>query len=148
MSSGFLSENLTGVLLLFLRLGLTAALYAFLVFAIRTIWQDLRQQTQSSTLGPVPEIFLRPDGVKEATTFKLNEITLGRSPSCDFSIQDTAVSAVHARLYFRKNQWWVEDNHSSNGSFLNDLPVDTATVLTSGDQLRLGSFNISINFSE
>ena len=148
MISSFLSENLVGLALLVLRLGLTLALYAFLVYAVRTIWQDLRQQTQSATLKPVPPIYLRPEGNAQATIFKLNEITVGRSPACDMCIQDETVSAVHARLYYRKNQWWVEDRDSSNGSTLNSLPIETPTVLTSGDQLTLGSFNIQINFPE
>jgi pSer/pThr/pTyr-binding forkhead associated (FHA) protein len=146
MSVSLFGENMTGLILLVLRLGLTLALYAFLIYAVRAIWQDLRQQTQSATLNMVPPIYLKPLGNGQETIYKLNEITLGRSPSCDMCIQDETVSAVHARLYYRKNQWWVEDKDSSNGSKLNGLPIETPTVLTAGDELTLGSFNILINF--
>jgi pSer/pThr/pTyr-binding forkhead associated (FHA) protein len=148
MISGSISGNLTSVFLLVIRLSLTLALYAFLAYAVRIIWQDLRKQTDTAAFAQVPPISLLPENSQKSTAFKLNEISLGRSPSCDLPIQDDTVSAHHARLYFRKNQWWVEDNESSNGSFLNDSPVTTPTVLTSGDQLKLGSFTIFISFSE
>lgn len=148
MISGSISGNLTSVVLLVIRLSLTLALYAFLAYAVKIIWQDLRKQTDTTAFAQVPPISLQPENLQKSTAFKLNEISLGRSPLCDLPIQDDTVSAHHARLYFRKNQWWVEDNESSNGSFLNDSPVTTPTVLTSGDQLKLGSFTIYINFSE
>jgi pSer/pThr/pTyr-binding forkhead associated (FHA) protein len=144
--SEFISENITGLLLLVLRLGLTLALYAFLVYAVRTIWQDLRQQTHSATLSLVPPISLTPQGAEQPTSFRLNQISLGRAPACDLCLQDETVSAIHAHIYFRKNQWWVEDNKSSNGTRLNDHLVEMPTVLTAGDQLKLGSFIIQINF--
>jgi pSer/pThr/pTyr-binding forkhead associated (FHA) protein len=148
MISSFFSENLTSLGLLVIRLGLTLALYAFLAYAVRIIWQDLRKQTNTAFFAQVPPISLQAEYDAEAISFKLNEVSLGRSPLCDFSIEDDTVSAQHARLYFRKNQWWIEDNDSSNGSFLNSLPVTTPTVLTSGDQLKLGSCTILINFPE
>ena len=148
MIASFISENLASLVLLVIRLGLTLALYAFLAYAVRTIWLDLRKQTESKTFSKVPPISLHPEDAHQSISFKLNEISLGRSPSCDFAIEDFTVSAVHARLYFRQNQWWVEDNESSNGSFLNDIPIKTPTVLTSGDQLKLGSYIVLINFPE
>jgi pSer/pThr/pTyr-binding forkhead associated (FHA) protein len=148
MISSFISENLTSLFLLVIRLGLTLALYGFLAFAVRTIWQDLRKQTNTDFFTRVPPISLQPEHAEKSISFKLNKVSLGRSPSCDFPIEDDTVSAQHARLYFRKNQWWIEDNDSSNGSFLNGLPVTTPTVLTSGDQLKLGSYTVLINFPE
>ena len=146
--SAFLAENTTSLVLLILRLGLTLALYAFLVYAVRTIWQDLQHQTRSAAAPGVPPISLTPQGADRPTTLKLNQISIGRAPACDLCIQDETVSAKHALLYYRKNQWWVEDNQSSNGTLLNGLPVETATVLTSGDLLKLGSVTISIDFPE
>lgn len=148
MISSFIVENLTSIFLLIIRLFLTLALYAFLAYAVRVIWQDLRKQTESASFGQVPPISLQPEKSTKGISFKLNEISLGRSPLCDLPIEDDTVSAHHARLYYRKNQWWVEDNDSSNGSFLNDIPVTTPTVLTSGDQLKLGNFSINIDFTE
>jgi pSer/pThr/pTyr-binding forkhead associated (FHA) protein len=55
---------------------------------------------------------------------------------------------MHARLFFNLNQWWVEDYGSSNGTFLNEINLATAAVLTQGDQLQLGKININISFSE
>lgn len=148
MISEFIAENATGLILLALRLGLTLALYAFLAYAVRVIWRDLRQQTRADSLSPIPPIYLKPESASEEIVFKLNQITIGRSPGCDLHIQDETVSALHVRLYFRQNQWWVEDNDSSNGTTLNSIPVETPTVLTSGDQLMLGNIGIRVNFKQ
>jgi pSer/pThr/pTyr-binding forkhead associated (FHA) protein len=146
--SAFLAENSAGVILLILRLGMTISLYVFLVYAVRTIWQDLRQSEKSTGGLAAPPISLATGGDPKPTTFKLNQISIGRSPTCDYCLQDETVSATHAVLYYRKGQWWVEDNHSSNGSLLNDVSVETPTVLTSGDQLKIGSVTILIDFPE
>jgi pSer/pThr/pTyr-binding forkhead associated (FHA) protein len=147
MTSSFLSENLVGVVLLVLRLGLTLTLFAFFGLAVKTIWQDLRKQTETAAVKSVPVINFAQEDSDQGQTFSLNEISLGRDPGCDLHITDDSVSARHARCYFRKNQWWVEDNQSSNGSFLNGAQVEVPTVLTSGDQLTLGSVNLTISFS-
>jgi pSer/pThr/pTyr-binding forkhead associated (FHA) protein len=146
--SAFIADNTAGLILLILRLGLTVTLYFFLAYAIRTIWQDLRQGGKSADKFVVPQISLSKSGEINPITFKLNQVSIGRSPACDFCLQDETVSATHALLYYRKSQWWVEDNQSSNGSLLNDIPVETPTVLTSGDQLTIGSITILVDFPE
>ena len=147
MISKFISENLIGLILFVLRFGLTLTLFAFFTLAVKTIWQDLRAQTSSAAAKPIPPLVLQLFPSGENYSFNLNEISLGRDPGCDLHLTDESVSAIHARCYFRKNQWWFEDNGSSNGSSLNDTPVDTPTVLTSGDNLILGSVGLRIHFT-
>ncbi|MEN8241288.1 MAG: FHA domain-containing protein [Chloroflexota bacterium] len=147
MTSTFLSDNTVGVILFFLRLGLTLTLIAFFGVALKTIWQDFRKQTETASAISMPVIIFQPEHSAEEQRFSLNEISLGRDPGCDLQITDESVSARHARCYFRKSQWWLEDNHSSNGSKLNGIPVEAPTVITSGDQLSLGSVKLKISFS-
>jgi len=142
-------ENLAGLLLLSLRLGLAVLLFIFLFSAIRIIWKDFSKMAKEESLNIIPPIYLAINsGINDTRTFTLPEIIIGRSPSCDFRISDETVSSKHARLFFNLNQWWVEDYGSSNGSFLNEINLSTAAVLTQGDQLRLGKIRINISFSE
>jgi len=142
-------ENLAGLLLLSLRLGLAILLFIFLFSAIRIIWKDFSKMAKEESLNIIPPIYLAINsGINDTRTFTLPEIIIGRSPSCDFRISDETVSSKHARLFFNLNQWWVEDYGSSNGSFLNEINLSTAAVLTQGDQLRLGKIRINISFSE
>jgi pSer/pThr/pTyr-binding forkhead associated (FHA) protein len=48
-------------------------------------------------------------------------------------------SSRHARLYHHGGQYWLEDLQSTNGTFLNDKPVDMPIVLAKGDLVRIGS---------
>jgi pSer/pThr/pTyr-binding forkhead associated (FHA) protein len=61
-------------------------------------------------------------------------------------LEEKTISARHARLYYEMAQWWAEDLHSTNGTFLNDELIASPMVLTSGDHLRCGEaiFEISI----
>ena len=75
-------------------------------------------------------------------------IILGREPGCDFSLDDQTVSSQHARLAYRKQQWWLEDLASTNGTFLNGDAVTTPVVITHGDELRLGHIGVRIEIGQ
>jgi pSer/pThr/pTyr-binding forkhead associated (FHA) protein len=142
-------ENLAGIFLLGLRFTLAILLFVFLFWAIRIIWKDLSITAQTESLKIIPQILLSVIAQNPITkTFSLEEIAIGRDPVCDLQIADPTVSSKHARIFYSYDQWWVEDLGSSNGSYLNDILVSTATVLTIGDQLRLGKMRINIEFPD
>jgi diguanylate cyclase (GGDEF)-like protein len=68
-----------------------------------------------------------------------SEVTLGRGAANGIVILDVSVSRDHARFYSRHNAIEIEDLNSSNGTFINDMPVRTRTALRDGDMVRLGS---------
>lgn len=141
-------ENLPGYLLLSLRFLLAVVLYAFLGWSIRIIWKEMKQTAQSTTTKRTPPILLTFDQADaQPRSFTRSEISIGRSQNCDLLITDDTVSSRHGQIFYKHNQWWYEDLGSSNGSFINDLKVETPTVLTDGDQLRMGKFSIIINFA-
>jgi diguanylate cyclase (GGDEF)-like protein len=49
------------------------------------------------------------------------------------------VSREHAKCYSRNKSIEIEDLGSSNGTFVNDIPVKARTALRDGDMVRLGS---------
>lgn len=131
--------------LLGLRISSVFVLYGFLFFAIRIIWRDLVQQAATTTHRLVSTITVIPIGdLNTRNTYSQNEILFGRSPDCDYQIADETISAKHARLFHQYNQWWIEDLSSFNGTYLNEYLVTTPTVLTNGDQIKLGNFFLSI----
>ena len=49
-----------------------------------------------------------------------DELTIGRSPGCGVAMpEDIYTSTLHARLFRRNDQLWVEDLGSTNGTFVN-----------------------------
>lgn len=143
---------MTGVIVLILRFAFTLSLYLFIGWALYTMWRELKQEsTQLSSRQPVA-LTLSPGMESDIaeTRLTLPEITIGRDPSCNLPLDDHTVSAHHARLSYRQGQWWVEDLRSTNGTFLNQVPVSLPLVVTTGDELRFGqvAFNISIGNGE
>ncbi len=139
---------MTGVVLLVLRIILALSLYAFLGWALYTLWRELHSEADLLTMHQAPSIALdSPDG-KLAFRFDKPEVSIGRDPSSDCPIEDMTVSTQHARLSYHHHQWWIEDLGSTNGTYLNQEIVSTPLVLTLGDQIRCGQVVLKISISE
>src|SRR5215831_14657441 len=73
-------------------------------------------------------------------------VTIGRSPDNDLPVDNLAVSNYHARVYFEGSRLVVEDLDSLNGTFVNDLRVERAT-LHDGDSIWIGKHHIKVDAS-
>jgi hypothetical protein len=137
---------MSAIIVLILRVFLALALYGFLGWALITVWRELKANSDLISSKQVPSIsLLRINaGTEVAQEFACSEIVIGRDPGCEFSIAHETVSAHHARLSYHHNQWWIEDLHSTNGTFLNDERVFTPTVMITGDELRCGQIYLQI----
>src|SRR6201998_4892284 len=71
-------------------------------------------------------------------------IGIGRSPDNELPVDNLAVSNYHARVYFEAGGLVVEDLDSLNGTFLNDLRVERAT-LHDGDSIWIGKHHIKVD---
>ena len=68
------------------------------------------------------------------------EITLGRATTCAIGLpDDTFASQLHARVFRRDSEVWVEDLGSTNGTHLNGGRLATAQMLSVGDRVQIGS---------
>lgn len=63
--------------------------------------------------------------------------TIGRSSSNDIVINDTSLSRLHIRVENRNGTFYLIDNNSSNGTFLNRRKI-TEAPLKSGDTVMAG----------
>jgi pSer/pThr/pTyr-binding forkhead associated (FHA) protein len=140
----------SGIFLLILRILLAVALYGFLGFAFYILIRDLKQQGELLVARQPPPLTLTktvPE-IEKSQRYIKPVIILGREPGCDFSLYDQTVSSRHARLAYRKQQWWLEDMASTNGTFLNGDVVTTSVVITHGDELRLGNIGVRIEIGQ
>ena len=67
-----------------------------------------------------------------------DEIVVGRGSDCDIQIDRDSVSRRHARVYKVEELWYVEDLGSTNGSYINDVPIQRSP-LRDGDFVKIGS---------
>lgn len=89
-----------------------------------------------------------------------DEVLIGRAdprgkvtPDIDLSMYGGATAGVsrqHARLLHTAGGWAIEDLHSTNGTFVNDQPVDPAqpAPLNNGDSVRCGHLVLTFHTDE
>ena len=69
-------------------------------------------------------------------------VTIGRLPDNILQIDNPAVSSRHCRVLFDGGQYVVEDNNSTNGTYLNKQRVSRAQ-LKNGDELTIGKHTVA-----
>ena len=132
---------MSATIFLVLRLGMAVCLYAFLGWALILLLREMKDRgLQLAARKPQPLLLaVQTNAGKTAQrAFTQTQITLGRDPSCELFLEDDAISARHARLSFHHGQWWAEDLGSTNGTRLNQNPLNLPTVLATGDQIECG----------
>jgi uncharacterized protein (DUF58 family) len=139
-------------LLEILKYFLLALLWLFFVYATRMVWVEIRRsrvenvaEAESPPVAADRSVALRLRVVdppqRRGRIFELGqEVTLGRSPGCAVYLEDdTFTSSVHARVYRRNGELWLEDLRSTNGTYLNDSKVSEPTRIQRGDRIKVGS---------
>lgn len=91
-----------------------------------------------------PALVVRSGGGRAGETFRpAGERTrIGRSPECEIFLDDVTVSRHHALLVEREGAFYVEDQGSLNGTFVNHRRIDRAR-LENDDELQIGKYRMT-----
>ena len=91
-----------------------------------------------------PALVVRSGGGRAGETFtpQGDRTTIGRSPDCPVFLDDVTVSRRHAVLVQRDGHWFVEDQGSLNGTFVNRERVESSE-LSDGDELQIGKYRLT-----
>jgi phosphoserine phosphatase RsbU/P len=78
-------------------------------------------------------------GSNEGSTIELaaERIVLGRNADCQVVLNVPAVSREHAIIRKIQGKFYIEDNKSRNGTFLNSREVTTRTLLKDNDKIKI-----------
>ncbi|MGA2930915.1 MAG: FHA domain-containing protein [Acidimicrobiales bacterium] len=164
------TQNLNAVLRV-LQWGVIALIFLFFLRVIRAVWVEMSPATIRKSRSDKRQekrelraVAKPPDRPKESRRRQLylkvveppahagrtydldDELTIGRSPGCSVSMpEDIYTSTLHARLFRRNDQLWVEDLGSTNGTFVNREQISGAVRLGKGDLLQIGSTVLEVS---
>src|SRR6266536_2099482 len=87
------------------------------------------------------------DFENQVIKLRLGVTRLGRSPKNDFQIEHKTISAGHCELTLANEGLVVRDLGSTNGTFVNDEPVEEAK-LQAGQTLRVGDIEMLVESTD
>jgi hypothetical protein len=150
-------------LLLILKVGFLVLLYLFIWRIVRSASRELTTSGarnaavsnesivlspgQASALGMGRRsgagtvVVVRSPVLRAGDRYPLDSaaITIGRSGDNDLELRgDQYASAQHARIEPRGADVWVEDDGSTNGTYVNGTQIEAPRRLKSGDVVRVG----------
>lgn len=148
-----------------------AILYLFFLRVLRAVWIELREPkpapvpdsaggatspplarplpaTPAGTaqrLGPEKLVVREPAPLSGVEFLLSDEMTVGRAAGCGVALpDDTFVSQLHARVFRRDGDLFVEDLGSTNGTYLNGKKVSAASVMRKGDRVQVGRTTLEL----
>jgi FHA domain len=146
----------------FLEYVFLALLYLFFLRVLRAVWVELREPrvvpaetvpTDGAAHAPavagngarkgrsLPHqlAVMSPVNGTDESFALANELTIGRSSDCTVPLpSDNFVSQIHARVFLRENEYWVEDLGSTNGTLMNGRKLSGPAPVRRGDRLQVG----------
>lgn len=74
-----------------------------------------------------------------------DQISIGRHPKSDIRIDNLAVSNAHATIKKVMNTYFIEDQGSTNGTFVNEKKI-TKYELLDGDEVIIGKHSLVFSY--
>ena len=71
-------------------------------------------------------------------------VTIGRTPGNTLVVPDRKCSRVHCEVFCGNGTWYVRDNQSRNGVFVEGAKIDGDTVVQIGQMISVGDFTIQM----
>jgi len=137
-------------LILLLQFGFLALLLLILWNFSRTLRRDLSTAAQAEAaaragIGRLVALE-SPGGEPPAgRALAIGPITsLGRNVNSTVYIEDDFISTQHALLTFRGHAWYIEDQGSTNGTWVNGHRIDRPVALSYGDEISLGQVRLRL----
>ena len=91
-----------------------------------------------------PALVVRSGGGRAGETFALagERVGVGRSPENEVVLDDVTVSRRHAVLVRRDDGFYIDDEESLNGTYVNRRRVESAK-LEDGDEVQIGKYRLT-----
>ncbi len=144
--------------------GLGGVLGGILALSMESLWEKLFHQPSGNFWSPYAtgqvalgaciglliglcQVILKEAWLKVEKGFRAGrelllehgEMTIGRAESCDLGLfGDAGVDRIHARIKRDGDDFLLCDEHSTSGTWVNDVRINGSHRLHSGDLIRVG----------
>lgn len=109
------------------------------LFIVKIILFQINHQVKQKIYGLVV-ITTADSELKIGMVFNINKkLSLGREASNDIAINDPYVSLKHALIIQKSGRYWILDQGSLNGTYLNKKRLEKPVVLKSNDLIKIGN---------
>jgi hypothetical protein len=138
--------------ILLLRLALVALIYLFLASIALAAARELRGLARRASApgqgrrgGHLVVVQPGATSLTLGEALPLRPVTrLGRASQNTIVLDDTFISAEHAVIVQRDGGWWLTDRGSTNGTAVNDRPVEGEVGLQAGDVVVIGDVRLKV----
>ncbi|MEI7812762.1 MAG: FHA domain-containing protein [Ignavibacteria bacterium] len=98
--------------------------------------------TQRKLVGWLVTFDINPNGVD----YRLYEgrTKIGRTGRNDIIINQQGISDEHSIMLFRDNKFIIQDNLSTNGTFVNSVSIDEKVILKNDDVIKIGNVHLKL----
>ncbi|MBX3055048.1 MAG: FHA domain-containing protein [Anaerolineae bacterium] len=120
----------------------------------RAAWQQAQADNEdSAATTPLPLTLLWLDetaAVKQEFAIESDTVTVGRAEMAgQITLADRSISPLHARVRWRNGRYWLTDEGSENGVFLNHERLGLSPrPLADGDLIQLGRVSLRARIGE
>lgn len=87
------------------------------------------------------------DHTAKRADLSADSLTIGRSENCDLILEDSQrfVSRLHCTIDRIGGAWWLHDNESKSGVYVNGKRVEKRVKLSDGDLIRVVHWEITFH---
>ena len=133
---------------------------AFILFGLVVIVLLLRRKSTTEGTGKgagyVPKAYLKDtNGITADPAYEIGAkpVMLGRVAGNDANLEyivvnQSTVGRRHALIEYRDFSFWIADQGSVNGTYVNGQRIDAATHLKHGDKIKLHNFEFDFDIPE
>ena len=130
------------------RIVFVAALYLFLVVLALLLRRELTTRSAGADdRAPADLLVMEPydTGYEAGERIPLlSTSSIGRAPENAVVLDDTFISAEHARLLWNGRGWVIQDLGSTNGTQINGIPVPRTAAVRPGDIIEVGRVKMKL----
>jgi pSer/pThr/pTyr-binding forkhead associated (FHA) protein len=81
---------------------------------------------------------LYPEESRQTMQIPETGLLIGRSPDCNLCLTDEFISAKHCKIFFENEELFIEDQGSTNGTFIDGVQVEKKSSLEQEQEIQIG----------